>query len=187
MKTQVTDKQFEGKQVITISFAKANSVAMLIMIPIILVLGVPYYFIWGVNVLDQLSFKSIGFYIFFVVAGIVIHELLHGVTWALFTKNGFRSIHFGVKWEDPTPYCHTTEALKVWQYLVGGMMPLLIMGLIPSIWALAKGNALLMVYGIFFSIAAGGDIQSVWLFRKLNRNQLIYDHPEEIGFILEDK
>jgi hypothetical protein len=52
---------------------------------------------------------------------------------------------------------------------------------------LAKGNALLMVYGIFFSIAAGGDIQSVWLLRKLKRNQLIYDHPEEIGFILEDK
>lgn len=186
MENSKKEKQFEGKQVYTISIARANTVALLIMIPIILILGVPYYLIWGVNVLDQLSFRSIGFYIVFIISGIVIHELLHGITWALFTKKGIRSIHFGIKWEYLTPYCHCTETLKVWQYIVGGMMPLLIMGLIPSAWAMIKGNALLMFYGIFFSIAAGGDIQSMWLLRKFKSNQLIYDHPEELGFILED-
>lgn len=187
MKSEEHQDPFEGKKAYTISIGRANLTAMIIMIPIIAVLGVPYYLIWGVNILHQLHFQSLGFLIIFIVAGIVIHELLHGITWATFARSGFRAIHFGVKWEYLTPYCHCTEPLKVWQYIVGGMMPLLVMGLIPSIWALIHGNALIMFYGIFFSVAAGGDIQSIWLLRKFKSNRLIYDHPEELGFILEDE
>ncbi len=116
-----------------------------------------------------------------------MHELLHGITWAFFTKKGFRSIRFGVKWEFFTPYCHCTEPLRVWQYIVGGLMPLMVMGLAPWIYAMIEGNAQVVFFGIFFSIAAGGDIQSVWLLRKFKSNQLIYDHPETLGFILEDE
>jgi hypothetical protein len=157
------------------------------MIPIIAVLGIPYYLIWGVNILDQLHFQSLGFLFLFIVAGVLVHELLHGITWAVFTRRGFRSIHFGIKWEFLTPYCHCTDSLKVWQYILGAIMPLLIMGLIPSLWAIVNGNALVMFYGIFFSVAAGGDIQAVWLLRKFKSEQLIYDHPEELGFILEEE
>ena len=177
----------EGKKAHTISIARANIVAIVIMIPVVVLFGVSYYLIWGDNVLHQLNFKSLGFYLLFIVAGIIIHELLHGITWAFFAKKGFRSIHFGIKWEYLTPYCHCTDALKVWQYIVGGLMPLLIMGLIPAAWAMIKGNALLMFYGIFFSVTAGGDIQAIWLLRKIKSNQLIYDHPEELGFIIEDE
>jgi hypothetical protein len=187
MATEDQQKQFEGKKVITISIARANMVALLIMIPIAAVLGVPYYLIWGVNVLRQLQFQSLGFLLLFIIAGIAIHEFLHGISWATFATSGFRSIHFGIKWEYLTPYCHCTDSLKVWQYIVGAMMPLIVMGLIPSIWAILNGNALVMLYGIFFSVASGGDIQSVWLLRKFKSNQLIYDHPEELGFILEDE
>jgi hypothetical protein len=179
-------KEIEGKQVVTISISRANKVALLLAVPIAAVWAIPYYIIWGVNVIGQISFPSLGFLFIFIIAGIVFHELLHGITWAAFAKNGFRSIHFGIKWEYLTPFCHCTEALRVWQYILGGLMPLLIMGIIPSAWAMIEGNAMLMFYGIFFCVAAGGDMQSVWLLRRFNPNQLVYDHPEELGFILED-
>lgn len=180
-------KQFEGKKVYTISIARANKIALLLIFPIVAVLAVPYYLIWGVNVLHQISFPSLAFLFLFIIGGILIHELLHGITWAVFAKKGFHSIRFGIKWEYLTPYCHCTESLKVWQYIAGGLMPLLIMGIIPSAWAMVRGNAIVMFYGIFFSAAAGGDIQSIWLLRKFKSTQLIYDHPEELGFILEEE
>jgi hypothetical protein len=180
-------KEFEGKKIITISIARANKIALILILPIALVLALPFYLIWGVNVLKAVSFTSIGFLVLLIIVGVVIHELLHGITWALFSKHGLRSIRFGIKWEYLTPYCHCTESLKVWQYILGGLMPLLIMGLIPSAWALIYGDAMVMFYGIFFSIAAGGDIQSVWLLRHFRANQRVYDHPEELGFIVDDE
>lgn len=179
--------KYNGKKTYTISIGRANTVALIMIIPIVGILALPYYLIWGINILDQVSFLSIGFLLLFIIGGIVIHELLHGITWAIFAKGGFKSIHFGIKWEYLTPYCHCTDALKVWQYIFGGLMPLLIMGVIPSVWALISGDPMVMFYGIFFSVAAGGDIQSVWLLRKFKSNQLIYDHPEELGFILEEE
>lgn len=187
MNNSEKNNQFEGKKVYTISIARANKIALLLVIPIVAILAIPYYLIWGVNILDQITFPSIAFLLLFIIGGVAIHELLHGITWAIFSKKGFRSIHFGIKWEYLTPYCHCTDALKVWQYIFGGLMPLLIMGVIPSVWALISGDPMVMFYGIFFSVAAGGDIQSVWLLRKFKSNQLIYDHPEELGFIFEEE
>jgi hypothetical protein len=31
--------------------------------------------------------------------GIILHELIHGITWAKYTKDGFKSIRFGVLWK----------------------------------------------------------------------------------------
>ena len=173
-------------QVITLSIEKASMRALLLIIPILLVYALPFYLVWGKNVLVALRFRSILFLFLFIVIGIVTHELLHGVVWAIFSKRGFRSIHFGIKWEYFTPYCHCTESLKVWQYVLGGLAPLFFMGFLPAIYAMCTGNALWMFYAIFFSAAAGGDIQAVWILRKFKSNQMIKDHPEELGFIVLD-
>jgi hypothetical protein len=58
------------------------------------------------------------------------------------------------------------------------------MGILPGIYAMFTGNALWMFFAIFFSCAAGGDIQAVWMLRKFSRSQKVYDHPEELGFII---
>jgi len=180
-------KNSEKGQVFTLSIEKVSIRALLLVIPILLVYALPFYLVWGKNVFVALHFRSILFLFLFLVLGIVIHELLHGVFWAMFSKKGFRSIHFGIKWEYFTPYCHCTESLKVWQYVLGGLAPLFFMGLLPAIYAMYTGNALWMFYAIFFSAAAGGDIQAVWILRKFKSNQLIKDHPDELGFIVLNK
>lgn len=152
--------------------------------PIALIYAVPFYLVWGENVLSALRFRSLLFLFLFIVLGIISHELLHGIAWAVFSKKGFRSIRFGFKWEYFTPYCHCTETMKVWQYILGGLAPLVFMGIIPAVWAMFNGNALLMFFALFFSCAAGGDIQAVWMLRKFKKNQMIRDHPQELGFII---
>jgi len=152
----------------------------------VLFFGLPFYLIWGGNAFTALRFRSFLFLTVFILGGVAVHELLHGITWALFAKRGFRSISFGIKWEYLTPYCHCKEPLKVWQFIAGALAPAILMGLVPAIWALFNGNTLLMFFGIFYLWAASADLLTVWIMRHLERNQLISDHPEELGFIVED-
>ncbi|MBN2523868.1 MAG: DUF3267 domain-containing protein [Bacteroidales bacterium] len=176
----------QGK-VYTLSIEKASLRALFLIFPIVILYAIPFYLIWGKNVFGELKFRSLLFLFLFIVLGILLHELLHGIVWAIFSKHGFRSIHFGMKWEYFTPYCHCTESLKVWHYILGGLAPLVFMGILPGIWALFSGNALIMFFAIFFSCAAGGDIQSVWMLRKFRKDQLVFDHPQELGFIVVDE
>ena len=180
----LVDKDDKGRTIYTLNIARVQVIALFFIIPIMLLFGLPFYLIWGGNVLTTLRFRSFIFLILFIVGGVVVHELLHGIAWAIFAKNGFRSISFGIKWEYLTPYCHCTEPLRVWQYITGALAPVVFMGLIPAIWALFRGNTLLMFFGIFYIWTAAGDLIAIWIVRKLNRNQQIYDHPEEIGFII---
>jgi len=183
----VISENNENGKVHTLSIEKASARAILMIFPILILYALPFYLIWGKNVLTALRFRSILFLFLFIVLGIITHELLHGVVWAMFSKRGFRSIHFGIKWEFFTPYCHCSESLKVWQYVLGGLAPFFFMGFLPAIFAMYTGNALWMFYAIFFSAAAGGDLQAVWMLRKFKLSQMVHDHPEELGFILSDK
>jgi hypothetical protein len=175
-----------SENVYTISIARANFIALLLIIPESLLFVTPFFIKWGVNVLTALRFKSLLFLLLFIILGAAIHELLHGIAWAIATRTGFRYIRFGLKWEYLTPYCHYVEAMKVWQYITGGIAPLVVMGIMPAIWAMSTGNALIMFFALFFTWAAGGDIQAVWMLGKFHRNQMIYDHPEELGFVIKD-
>ena len=180
----IENQHSDKGKVYILSIEKVSIRALLMIFPIAIIYAVPFYLVWGKNVLSALRFRPVLFLLLFVVLGIAIHELLHGIVWAVFSKKGLRSIRFGIKWEYFTPYCHCTESLKVWQYILGGLAPLIFMGIIPAIYAMYNGNALLMFFALFFSCAAGGDIQAVWLLRKFKKNQIIRDHPEELGFIV---
>lgn len=169
----------------TMGFGKVNLVVLLIIIPITSVIILPFILIW-----DYETFK-IGkeifdaYFLYILIGGIVIHELLHGLTWGYFALNGLKSIKFGVKWKFLTPYCHCKEPLKVRHYRLGGAMPLIVMGIIPSMIGLIIGHGGILSFGIFFTWAAGGDIIALFMLRKLDRNVYVSDHPEKMGFIRE--
>jgi len=96
-----------------------------------------------------------------------------------------KSIKYGVKWKFLTPYCHCKEPLKVKYYKIGGAMPLIVMGIIPSIIGLIIGHGGVLCFGIFFTWAACGDIISLYMLHKLDNNTYVSDHPDKMGFIRE--
>lgn len=125
-----------------------------------------------------MSFFSV--FILFVL-GIVVHELIHGITWVRFAKNGFKSIKFGILWKMLTPYCHCMEPLKVRQYRIGAITPAIFLCFIPSIITLIVGNLGLLIFGIFFTMAAAGDFLVIQMISKEKRDDLVEDHPSEAG------
>jgi hypothetical protein len=183
----------------TIDLGWANVFAILLVIPIMIVFGLPYYLIWSdqfmmenlIKAFSNLSIDSpisVTVLIFgVIILGIVIHELIHGITWARYSKSGFKAIKFGVFWKLLTPYCHCKEPLKVNQYILGAMMPAIILGIIPSLAAFILGNLALLVFGMFFTLAAGGDFLIINLLRNERKDDLVLDHPSEAGCFIYRK
>lgn len=171
---------------LTIDIVKANVYGVLILIPIALLYGLPYFLIWGNEInasgLKEMARFAGGLLILVSLAGgIVLHELIHGIVWACCAKKGFKSIRFGVLWKLVTPYCHCSEPLKVKHYMLGAIMPAIILGLLPAIIAIVIGNLLLLIFAVFFTMAAIGDFMIINLIRKEEMNTLVLDHPSEAG------
>ncbi|MGL5276659.1 DUF3267 domain-containing protein [Myroides sp.] len=176
----------------TIDLGKANGYALLSIIPIALINIIPYYFIWGelasISKLKETNplFMISGSFsmILIMLLGIIIHELIHGLTWAIYAKKGFKSMKFGVLWKMITPYCHCKEPLKVRAYSIGTIMPAIILGFIPSIIAIIIGHFGLLLFGIFFTVAAMGDFMIIYLIYKEDKDTWVQDHPSEAGYYL---
>jgi hypothetical protein len=168
----------------TVSMGKVNGIAFLMVVPILIVYLLPFLLIWDFETLKigyKAFLKSI---IIILVFGIIIHELLHGITWAIFVKGGFRQLKFGINWRYLAPYAHFKKPLKVKIYLAGALMPLIVLGIIPALGGIILGNGFYLLFGIFFTWAAAGDIlASIRLF-QLPMNKMVQDHPDKLGFII---
>jgi len=168
----------------TINLYWANIFAILLILPIILIFGIPYYLIWGIQ-FDDFSlrqiFGSAWIILLILFLGMIAHEFIHGIVWARFAKNGFKSIKFGILWKMITPYCHCKEPLKSKEYRLGAIMPAIILGFIPAILAIIIGNTALLIFGIFFTLTAGGDFLIIYVLRNEKTDTLVEDHPSEAG------
>lgn len=193
MKEINKDINVDNARKVTISLVKANIFSVVLMVASAVVLIVPYCLIWGrrweAGDVDSFfdSFYSDGaVFLVAVIVGIVVHELIHGITWACFAPSGWKSISFGVIWKMLTPYCHCNELLRPRPYIIGALMPLIVLGIIPAIICLISGSWFLLVWSIIFIAAASGDIWMAWLLRKESPDCTVLDHPSEAGFYVFD-
>lgn len=169
----------------TMGFGKVNLITLLMIVPLALLIVVPYFMLWDYATFAKGKEVFLDYILLFLLGGVIAHELLHGITWSFFTSVGMKSIKFGVNWKYLAPYCHCSEPLKVKRYKIGVAMPLIVLGIIPALMALLTGNGTLLIFGFIFSLAAGGDIISLFLLRKLDKNSYVSDHPDKMGFIRE--
>jgi len=169
----------------TMNMGLVYLIAILMIIPITTVLLSPFLLIWDYETFKVGKDSFSAYLIPIIIVAVIVHELLHGLTWGYFASKGMKAIKFGIKWKHLTPYCHCTEPLKVKHYKIGGLMPLLIMGIIPSIIGIITGHGGILALGILFSWFAGGDIVAYFMLRKLDNNVYVSDHPDKVGFIVE--
>ena len=167
----------------TISVISANTISLLLALPLIALFFLVYSLIWK-NIRMDMAEALVLLLLWFV--SIAFHEWLHGFGWSLFCKNGFKSIRFAVMWSKLTPYCNCREPLALGPYLLGAMLPLVVLGLLPSISALLLGNVYLLHFGALGIMSAGGDMLISLNMRKYPK-ALFLDHPKECGFFAFEK
>ena len=173
----------QGTVEYTMGFGLVNLISIILVIPILAIYLWPFIVIWDYETFESGKDAFMEHVLLILLIGTIAHELLHGLTWGYYSTNGMKSIKFGIQWKILTPYCHCKEPLKVKHYKIGGAMPLIVLGIIPSVIGLIIGNGALITFGIFFTWAAGGDIISLFMLRKLDKEEYVSDHPNRMGFI----
>lgn len=182
---------------LSISMVAANAYSLLLLFPVAL-LAVPYWLIWGdpfsrlasatgdghlslvVNTVPVLSFIVV------FIAGIVVHELLHAVSWVYLGRKSWSAIEFGVVWKTLTPYAHCKEPVEIRCYRWAVALPGIVLGLVPSLIGIITGNGAVVLFGLIFTLAAAGDALILWVIRSVEAGKLVEDHPSRAGcYVIE--
>jgi hypothetical protein len=116
-----------------------------------------------------------------MIISVVAHELIHGLTWQVCAKTSSARIAYGVQWKTLTPYAHLRGPIEVNAYRIGGLMPGLLLGIIPYVISLALGNVPMLLFSIIHTLAAGGDGLILWSLRTVPPGALVEDHPSRAG------
>lgn len=174
---------------LSISIFWANVVAVVAFF-LLLVALMPLYFL--VYPEGDFSVSGVWFFVYLValVVLIVVHELIHGLTWSRFAPGGFADIEFGIMRDSLTPYCTCKTPLRKKAYVTGALAPLVVLGVVPIVVAFCIGSVALLLVGIFMVDGAVGDVMIVvkYLFHKSQTNDvLIYDHPTEAGCVVFER
>src|SRR5512134_3970049 len=174
----------ESKRDLSISMARANIVVMFLSIPVIILQFAIFLWLHGTEGLKPAW--STALLIIAVLLGIVIHELIHGISWVIFGHKPFSSIKFGFQWQTFTPYAHLKEPVEVNAYRLGAFLPGFILGILTYILSLVFGNGDLFWFSLVHTSAAGGDWLVLWLIRHVNAGMQVEDHPTNAGcYVLE--
>jgi len=170
------------------SFGRINLLAIPVGVAACLIALVPFVLVWGFELLGEGAggFFALHSFLPAIIIGIVVHEVLHGVTWALAGRRPLSSISFGFNVATLTPYAHFKEPLPANAYRTGAAMPGLLLGVVPLLIALATGNGWLATFGTLFLVAASGDILIFWMIRDVSLTSQIQDHPSKPGCIVFD-
>ena len=168
---------------LVISVVSANVGALATALPLDVVLGAGFFLL---HPFGSVSFQLVDLLFAFLafVVLTVVHELVHGLTWSLFAKSGWKSVSFGVIWKYLTPYCTCNEALSRRAYIVGALMPTLVLGILPVLAAYATGSLFLLVVGLLMILGGGGDLTialKMLRFKPDGGEVLYLDHPYECG------
>lgn len=164
----------------TIGMLKANIVALVVLGLLCLLGAVGMFAIWGGFSLGN-PWNGMLFIVGFWV-GIAVHELIHGFTWMWATRSGFSHLRFGLL--QGGVYCHIDVPMSKRKYVVGALMPLLLLGVVPFLLSFATNSLWLMLFGAIFIGCAMGDVLIVWAIRKESPDTLVYDHPSEPGCVV---
>lgn len=187
-KKELIEQGYEEKD-LTISVVYANIMALVLGLPIIIFLFIIFIY-QNQSGVYRFSFKEpILFLVVFAIL-IVLHELIHGIIWSIFAKNHLKSIEFGLIISSLTPYCCCKDMLTKSQYIVGGIMPTVVLGIIPALISIFTGSVFWFIMGELMILSGGGDMTILLklLRYKSDKKEILYmDHPYECGLIVFER
>lgn len=169
----------ENKRDLSVSMAYANIVVLFIGIPIVILQFLLFSMLHSAEKMEITW--NLPIFLAIAFAGIVLHEIIHGITWMFFGKKPLSTITFGFQWKTLTPYAHLKEPVHVNAYRIGTLMPGLIVGLLPFVLSLWLGNGNLFWFSLIHITAAGGDWLILWTLRNIKNEALVEDHPSRAG------
>ena len=172
----------------SVSMGKANVWALLALGPIVVLVTVVFVRMHGWGPIVQAGQSAPALLLLALVAGILLHEILHALAWKVAGGLPWSDVRLGFQWKTLTPYAHARVPMPARVYRIGAATPGVVLGLGPALASLATGDGFLLLFGLLFTIAAGGDALILWLLRGVPPARLVQDHPTRAGcLVLRDE
>lgn len=168
----------------TANLLKANIFALAFFIPVILVPGLLFHWVWPeVSLLNSLILTLPD--LLWVLPGlmflVITHELIHGITNILLGGLQWGDIVYKIKWKHMAVITHIEKPMTVRAWRWGAAMPGIVQGILPLIVGLMIGSPIILIIGMTMTASAGGDLISLWLLRHDDPKAMVIDHPEKVG------
>jgi hypothetical protein len=175
----------ENKRDHSISMLRANMIVAFIALPVVILQFVLFIRLHGVQELEPSWNTTV--LIALVLLGIVVHELIHGLTWMLLGGKSFSAVKFGFQWKTLTPYAHLKEPMEVTVYRIATFMPGFLLGILPYLFSVLLADGNLFWFSLFHASASGGDWLILWLIRNVKAGAQVEDHPTNAGcYVIEN-
>lgn len=154
----------------------------LVSIVLLLAVWIPHRALHGENAFREL-FRATGGWWFApaLLGGVVVHELLHAITWRLAGRLPAGSVGFGVNWRVLMPFAHPRLPMPARAYAFGAAVPGVVLGLVPAVAGVASGAGPWSGWGAIFTAAAAGDLLVLHSLRDVPGEALVRDHPTRVG------
>jgi len=175
----------EHKRDLSVSMEQANLYGILFAFPAAAIQFVSFYLAYGLGAFEP----TWGILPLALVAtlGIIVHEVIHGLSWAFFGKKPLSAISFGMLWKTLTPYAHCNEPLDLAAYRLGTFLPGLLLGILPFAVAMFTSSGDWFWFSLLHTTAASGDWLVLWVIRSVQPGALVEDHPTRAGcYLLEN-
>src|SRR5690606_5892329 len=101
--------------------------------------------------------------------------------WRLAGRVPAGTVRLGFQWKAFTPYAHCSVPMAAGAYRVGAAVPGVVLGVLPALAGLVTGGGAVFLFGLLFTLAAGGDALILWLLRDVPTDRLVEDHPSRAG------
>lgn len=134
------------------------------------------FLVWALKLLQVVSLFIVSLFI-----GTALHEVVHALFFAPFLKSGFRGLKFGYMADKMAPYVHLKEPISLNGFRVGAAAPGILVGLLPLLAGLWLGYLSIMLFGLFFTLGAVGDLMLLIKTRHLDSSYTIRDMSDDIG------
>ena len=105
--------------------------------------------------------------------------MIHGMIWSKYTD-----VKVKVILKSLFRACYCEKEIKKHHYIVGLLLPTLILGLIPVLFGIFSGSLLSLVFGIVMITGGGDDFYELFLLKKAKNTDWIKNIDSKIGFIL---
>ena len=184
---QELTKQGYTRHDLTIGMGKASWIAIFLLIPLFIAGYGLYYLVH--HKIEMTGFNGAAFLIVFLLLT-VVHELIHGISWSIFTPNHFKDIAFGIMMPYLSPYCTCMAPLTKPRHIFGTVMPLILLGIVPAVIGIAAGIPMVLLMGLLMIDIATGDILIILkiLAYKTSAKDVVYmDHPTDAGGVIFER
>ncbi len=150
------------------------SVALLILPLVIYALFHPLS--WG----GMFNFETV----VWIIVLVVVHEGIHAIAWKYSSGLPLSKFSFGIDKKSLSPYCHADAPMDVRAYRIGGGAPLVLVGIVPFVYAILVASSMWAFLSAVMISAAVGDIYVLWSLRDVPDGSLCLDHPSQAGCII---